>query len=153
MVVDPRRLEKLRTLVAFSPAERRVAAVVFLVVVVARWLPQPPVTQWPGEPASEVAQVEQLSKAERLAARDAPIDLNLASAEDLTLLPGVGPATAERILALRERKGGFESVEELLAVRGIGEARLRAMRPHLALSDPNAEGLQRSPVRADHQRE
>ena len=58
-----------------------------------------------------------------------PIDLNTATAEQLEDLPGVGPATAEAILAYRKEKGRFRSVEELLEVRGIGEAKLASIRP------------------------
>lgn len=57
-----------------------------------------------------------------------PIDLNTASAEELDRLPGVGPATASAILAYREEHGRFSSVDELLDVRGIGEAKLEALR-------------------------
>jgi competence protein ComEA len=57
-----------------------------------------------------------------------PLDLNTATAEQLEALPGVGPATAEAILAYRQEKGRFRSVDELLEVRGIGEAKLGALR-------------------------
>ncbi len=57
-----------------------------------------------------------------------PVDLNSATAEQLEQLPGVGPATAEAILSYRKEKGRFTSVDELLEVRGIGEAKLNAIR-------------------------
>jgi competence protein ComEA len=57
-----------------------------------------------------------------------PLDLNAATAEQLESLPGVGPATAEAILSYRKEKGRFRSVEELLEVRGIGEAKLASIR-------------------------
>ena len=57
-----------------------------------------------------------------------PLDLNTATAEQLEELPGVGPATARAILDHRERHGPFASVDELLEVRGIGEAKLEALR-------------------------
>lgn len=56
------------------------------------------------------------------------VDVNTADADTLDTLPGVGPATARAILDERERRGRFASVEELLDVRGIGEAKLEALR-------------------------
>jgi competence protein ComEA len=58
-----------------------------------------------------------------------PIDLNSADAAALDALPGVGPATAMAILSYREQAGPFSSVDELLEVRGIGEAKLEQLRP------------------------
>ena len=49
-----------------------------------------------------------------------PIDLNHASFEDLCLIPGIGESLAQEIIAYRERRKGFRSVEELKNVRGIG---------------------------------
>jgi len=57
-----------------------------------------------------------------------PIDLNRADAEQLDGLPGVGPATAQAIVDHRTRHGPFASVDDLEAVRGIGPAKLEAMR-------------------------
>lgn len=56
------------------------------------------------------------------------VPLNTASAAQLDELPGVGPSTAQAILEHREREGPFTSVEGLLDVRGIGEAKLEALR-------------------------
>jgi competence protein ComEA len=56
------------------------------------------------------------------------VDLNTATAEELDTLPGIGPATAAAILAYREQHGRFASVDELLEVRGIGEAKLEQLR-------------------------
>lgn len=56
------------------------------------------------------------------------IDLNTADATLLETLPGVGPATAAAIVDHRERNGPFASVEGLLDVRGIGEAKLAQLR-------------------------
>ena len=56
------------------------------------------------------------------------IDLNRSSAADLEDLPGVGPVLAARIVDFRESNGPFETVEDLLDVGGIGEAKLEAMR-------------------------
>lgn len=58
-----------------------------------------------------------------------PVNLNTADAAALDSLPGVGPATAAAILEHRDRIGGFSAVEQLLDVRGIGEAKLEQLRP------------------------
>jgi competence ComEA-like helix-hairpin-helix protein len=65
-----------------------------------------------------------------------PIDLNVANAKELQELPGVGPVTAQRIIDLREKSGRFRRVEDLLAVRGISQKKLEAMRPYVTVSAP-----------------
>jgi competence protein ComEA len=57
-----------------------------------------------------------------------PIDLNTASIAQLDTLPGVGPATAQAIIDYRSQHGRFQSVDELLNVRGIGQAKLDELR-------------------------
>lgn len=59
---------------------------------------------------------------------DGRVNLNTADAAALDTLPGVGPATAQKILAWREQHGRFETVEDLLDVGGIGEAKFDALR-------------------------
>jgi competence protein ComEA len=62
-----------------------------------------------------------------------PVHLNTATLEQLDELPGVGPVTAEKILAYREEHGAFQSIDELDAVPGIGPARLEELRQLVAL--------------------
>lgn len=62
------------------------------------------------------------------AAAAAPIHLNSATAEQLDELPGVGPATAERIIEYRNTNGPFKTVDELDSVSGIGPAKLAELR-------------------------
>lgn len=57
-----------------------------------------------------------------------PVNLNSGTADELDSLPGVGPATAAAIIAHREQHGPFASVEALADVRGIGPAKLDALR-------------------------
>lgn len=59
---------------------------------------------------------------------DAPVNLNTADLVALDTLPGVGPVTAEAIVAWREENGPFRSVDDLLDVKGIGEATLAELR-------------------------
>ena len=56
------------------------------------------------------------------------VNLNTASVEQLTLLPGVGESRARQIVSMRKQKGNFRQVDDLLAVKGIGEASLAKLR-------------------------
>lgn len=58
----------------------------------------------------------------------APVNLNTATVEELDALPGVGPVTAQSIVAWRDEHGSFESVDQLGDVDGIGPARLAKLR-------------------------
>ena len=64
---------------------------------------------------------------------EAPINLNTATSEELQLVPGIGPVTAEKILQMRKSYGAFKSVDDLRAVRGIGPKRLEKMRKYLTV--------------------
>jgi competence protein ComEA len=70
----------------------------------------------------------------------APVNLNTATAEQLQLVPGIGPATADKILQMRKAYGAFKSVDDLLAIRGIGPKRLEKMRRYLTVGKPGAAG-------------
>lgn len=61
------------------------------------------------------------------------VDLNSADQVALETIPGVGPVTATAILQHRTEIGGFESVEQLLDVTGIGPATLEALRPYVTV--------------------
>lgn len=56
------------------------------------------------------------------------VNLNTATQAQLETLPGVGPVLAQRILAFRERNGGFRSVTDLRRVDGIGDARFEQLK-------------------------
>jgi competence protein ComEA len=58
----------------------------------------------------------------------APVNLNTANAQQLDVLPGIGPATAATIIKDREAHGPFRSVNDLGRVRGIGDSKLEQLR-------------------------
>jgi competence ComEA-like helix-hairpin-helix protein len=60
-----------------------------------------------------------------------PVDVNRATFDELVAVPGIGPVLAQRILDLRESEGEFETLQELIRVRGIGEKTLRKIEPFL----------------------
>lgn len=65
-----------------------------------------------------------------------PVNLNTATSEELQQVPGIGPATAEKILLMRKSYGAFKSVDDLLAIKGLGKKRLEKMRKYLTVSRP-----------------
>ncbi len=50
-----------------------------------------------------------------------PLDINTATAEELILLPSIGPVLAERIIGYREENGSFKDKKEIMDVKGIGK--------------------------------
>ena len=69
-----------------------------------------------------------------LAAEDAPVDVNTATAEQLAeALVGVGESKAEAIVAYREENGPFRHIDELINVRGIGMATVDNNRERIRL--------------------
>lgn len=59
------------------------------------------------------------------------ININTANLHTLTLLPGVGPKMAERIIAYREENGPFRRPEDLMRIRGIGKKTFAKLKPYI----------------------
>jgi competence ComEA-like helix-hairpin-helix protein len=130
-----------------QPTETRALwrAVALLVLVSAArwgWQARAPRAQEGGESVlpellatSRDAAAEAARRAEPLAPGER-VDPNRAPEAELDRLPGVGPATARAIVAAREEGVVFRRAEDLLAVRGVGEATLERIRPGLDLRAP-----------------
>ena len=69
-----------------------------------------------------------LAAPEATAATAAAININTASGKQLQDLPGIGKVVAERIIVYRTENGPFASAEDLLKVKGIGDATLNKIR-------------------------
>ena len=65
--------------------------------------------------------------------RPAPLNLNAATEAQLEALPGIGAATAGRIIEYRKKNGGFKKVEDLMNVKGIGEKSFLKLKPLVAV--------------------
>lgn len=89
-----------------------------------------------GQPPAQAESRPQSRPAQPAAA---PVDLNKATAAELERLPGIGAATAARILEYRDRSGGFKKIEDLMNVQGIGERRFLDLRAQITVT-PLAPG-------------
>ena len=63
------------------------------------------------------------------------IDVNTASVRELQKLNGIGEVTANSIVAYREENGAFDSEDELLNVKGIGQVTLEKIRPNITVGN------------------
>ncbi len=64
-----------------------------------------------------------------------PVNINTANAEELDILPGVGPKMAQAIVDFREAHGKFSALEDLQKIKGLGPRKFAAIRPHITLQD------------------
>ncbi|HSJ08336.1 MAG TPA: helix-hairpin-helix domain-containing protein [Longimicrobiales bacterium] len=118
-----------------STEERRALALIAALLVLtaaARYLERPkPVLE--DEPALDLAALEAASRAPAKSSGPMkPLDPNTASPSELDRLPGVGPALAQQIVAERGR-ARFVVLEDLRRVRGVGDAMLEKLAPHVSL--------------------
>jgi competence protein ComEA len=76
------------------------------------------------------------------AAKPAPagkVNLNTATADQLTAVPGIGEKLAARIVEHRQKNGAFKSVQELMNVKGVGEKSLGKLEPFLSTGAAEAK--------------
>jgi len=66
------------------------------------------------------------------------INLNAASAEQLTAVPGIGDKLAARIVEYRQKNGSFKTLQELMNVKGVGEKSFGKLEPFLSTGDAKA---------------
>ncbi|MFQ5601814.1 MAG: ComEA family DNA-binding protein [bacterium] len=61
------------------------------------------------------------------------VNINKASQEELQSLPTVGPVIAKKIITYRQQNGEFQSMDDLLNVKGIGKKTLEKIKPYVSL--------------------
>ncbi|HMB52884.1 MAG TPA: helix-hairpin-helix domain-containing protein [Thermoanaerobaculia bacterium] len=87
------------------------------------------------------------------AAASGRVNVNTADADQLELLPRVGPAIAGRILEFRDENGDFAAAEDLMLVRGIGEKTFELIEPYVTLDGETTLTEKVSASRAAAERE
>ena len=119
---------------SFSRKQQQVWAVVCLVygiwVLVSAWYPQ---QNWVGTPLLHPDPPEVQFYL------DPPVDINSATAEELQLLPAIGPVLAKRIVNYRAEHGSFPSINALDDVYGIGPKTLEKLQYYLQIEDRKIE--------------
>lgn len=89
----------------------------------------------PKQDTSEIV-IEKIEASKRLAL-GLPVDINLAGTDDLMLIPGVGKTLAANIVDRREKKGRYETIDQLTEIKGIKENKLSKLRQYLYVDQLN----------------
>lgn len=79
------------------------------------------------------AQKENSSLDKKISKIEKKININLAYASDLQLLPGIGEAMAERIIEYREQNNGFKNITDIMNVKGIGQKRFEKIKDYITI--------------------
>jgi competence protein ComEA len=95
---------------------------------------------WLASVGSPAIYSEQKPRSKAVASTELRVDLNTATQEELAKLPGIGDKVAARIIAYREENGVFESAEEIMNVRGIGEKTFLKLRDNLYVEERSKKG-------------
>jgi competence protein ComEA len=90
--------------------------------------------------AASAAQATSAGRSQAVKPEAGTVNLNTASIKDLETLPGIGPKTAERIVAYRQKNGPFKKIEELMNVQGIGEKSFLKLKPQLTVAPAGPAG-------------
>ncbi len=130
-IVAGRPYRSVDDLAKAGVSEREIERIRSLVTVVA-----------PAEARPKAASRPKMTSAEPTPAHPGEIDLNTANAAQLETLPGIGPAHAREIIAGRP----YTSLDDLQRVKGLGKAKIDALRDHVSLSTPEAPVTKTRPV-------
>jgi len=67
------------------------------------------------------------------------VNINKATIQELTQLPGIGESTAKNIVAYREKVGGFKTIDEIKNVKGIGAKKFERIKDLITIEDKPKE--------------
>lgn len=87
-----------------------------------------------GEAPSPRIIIKEMNAARRIAL-DLPIDINIASSEDIKLVPGIGDKTVAHIITLRETSGRIHHLDELMKIKGIKNKRLSKLKKYFYVDE------------------